>query len=55
MNAIDALVLMDTALFGGAKVVFVLELQNYFFWKIRIKISSNVKNVGAGRDPVLCT
>jgi hypothetical protein len=37
MNAIDALVLMDTALFGGAKVVFVLELQNYFLGKMEIR------------------
>jgi hypothetical protein len=32
---------MEMALFGGAKVVFVLELQNYFFCKKGKSFSGN--------------
>jgi hypothetical protein len=36
---------MEMALFGGAKVVFVLELQNYFFWKNVIRPSKINNNI----------
>jgi hypothetical protein len=35
--------LSDMALFGGANVRFVLELQNYFFWKMVLKIEKGNK------------
>jgi hypothetical protein len=36
---------MEMALFGGAKVVFVLELQNYFFCKMNLELLFSIMSL----------